>query len=255
MERTLRVMSEAGRYFELAGQCCRCESESRFRELVSELVEPLLRHRSLVAVIGRVDLDHLDIQRIVGINHPPAHLASLNTTIALRERRVVAHWLRTSAPLVLRLPEDRSMMSDHEAYEIESHQLGRLGICGVLDADARTGTYLSFAGLPEQREVDAQVRMLGLLAPPLCQALVRVHRMSSARARPERSLLSRAERELLRWVVAGRTNGDIAQLRSRSSATVRNQLHSAYQKLGVAGRAEAIRLLLATPRMLDTGDD
>lgn len=53
------------------------------------------------------------------------------------------------------------------------------------------------------------------------------------------------ERELFRWVAAGRTNAEIAALRGRSLATMRNQLHSAYAKLGVANRAEAMRVLHA----------
>jgi len=52
--------------------------------------------------------------------------------------------------------------------------------------------------------------------------------------------LTALERELLRWVAAGRSNAQIARLRGRSEATIRNQLHALYKKLGVANRAEAV---------------
>jgi DNA-binding NarL/FixJ family response regulator len=48
------------------------------------------------------------------------------------------------------------------------------------------------------------------------------------------------ERELLSWLTAGHSNAQIASLRHRSPATVRNQICALYQKLGVARRTEAI---------------
>jgi glycosyltransferase involved in cell wall biosynthesis len=48
------------------------------------------------------------------------------------------------------------------------------------------------------------------------------------------------ERELLSWLTAGHSNAQIAALRHRSPATVRNQICALYQKLGVARRTEAI---------------
>lgn len=52
--------------------------------------------------------------------------------------------------------------------------------------------------------------------------------------------LTPTELGLLQMLAAGRSNEEIAQLRSRSPATVRNQLSVLYQKLGVARRAEAV---------------
>jgi glycosyltransferase involved in cell wall biosynthesis len=52
--------------------------------------------------------------------------------------------------------------------------------------------------------------------------------------------LSERERELLTWLTAGHSNAQIASLRHRSPATVRNQICALYQKLGVARRTEAI---------------
>jgi glycosyltransferase involved in cell wall biosynthesis len=60
------------------------------------------------------------------------------------------------------------------------------------------------------------------------------------RHQSERLELSERERELLGWLSAGHSNAQIAELRHRSPATVRNQLWALYQKLGVARRTEAI---------------
>jgi glycosyltransferase involved in cell wall biosynthesis len=60
------------------------------------------------------------------------------------------------------------------------------------------------------------------------------------RHHPERLELSERERELLGLLSAGHSNAQIAELRHRSPATVRNQVWALYQKLGVARRTEAI---------------
>lgn len=61
---------------------------------------------------------------------------------------------------------------------------------------------------------------------------------SSPAARIDR--LTPAEADVMRWLAAGKTNLQIGELRGRSAATVRNQLHSIFTKLGVATRGEAV---------------
>ena len=57
---------------------------------------------------------------------------------------------------------------------------------------------------------------------------------------PRRSLLSPAERRIVREVCAGRRNGEIARLLGKNLGTVKNQLSSAYRKLGVGSRVELV---------------
>ncbi len=52
------------------------------------------------------------------------------------------------------------------------------------------------------------------------------------------STLSRAEREVMRLCLAGRSNGSIAAERGVALRTIANQLAAVYQKLGVRSRAE-----------------
>jgi DNA-binding CsgD family transcriptional regulator len=93
-----------------------------------------------------------------------------------------------------------------------------------------------------------ELERLRQMAPTLrlCEAL------QEARARMTRALgcgpallpaLTRAERDVLSYLRLGYTNADIARARSSALRTVRNQLSSAYAKLGVASRAEAVAVL------------
>jgi DNA-binding CsgD family transcriptional regulator len=57
------------------------------------------------------------------------------------------------------------------------------------------------------------------------------------------SALTSAERDVLSYLHLGYTNAQIAQARGNTLRTVRNQLSSAYAKLGVGSRAEAVATL------------
>ncbi len=62
--------------------------------------------------------------------------------------------------------------------------------------------------------------------------------------------LTDIEQELLVWLASGRSNSEIARCRSRSPATIRNQLHALYAKLDVCGRAEAVAVAARLPRQI-----
>jgi DNA-binding CsgD family transcriptional regulator len=52
--------------------------------------------------------------------------------------------------------------------------------------------------------------------------------------------LSQAEQEVMLWLAKGKTNMQIAHARGCSPATVRNQLHRVFRKLGVRTRGHAL---------------
>jgi DNA-binding CsgD family transcriptional regulator len=58
--------------------------------------------------------------------------------------------------------------------------------------------------------------------------------------------LSASEREVVRAVLGGRSNLEIASMRGTSAKTVGNQLHAIYRKLDVGSRHELAALLART---------
>jgi DNA-binding CsgD family transcriptional regulator len=75
---------------------------------------------------------------------------------------------------------------------------------------------------------------------------------SSPLARVDR--LTSAEVEVMRWLAAGKTNLQIGELRGRSAATVRNQLHSIFIKLGASTRGEAVAIWQEAERQRTSND-
>lgn len=242
-------------FIRLAEACMAAQDEDGFRRLVREHVRPLLPHELLVAVVGTLDLEHLCIKSIVFVDYPPGGDEMIPRTINLRERPIVRQWVRTREPIVVELPRDAHSMSPRERSEIEILELGRLAIHGVLDLSSRAGTYFSFGRVPRSLDEKALKDRLRMLAPLLHMGLVNVSGHAPSSEPSALRSLSKTEEELLRWVAAGRSNREIASLRARSVATVRNQLHSIFVKLGVSSRTEAMHLLLMGDSALSALDD
>lgn len=142
IERSDASVEEAICFLQFSRACASCSTEHDFQSLVRTFARLLLPHVALLAVVGRVDLQHLEMRAVVAVDHPAEHLATLAPVMATRDRPVVDHWLRHMQPLVLQLPDDAPLMSPREVDEIQTYRLGRLGIHGVIDIEARTGIYL-----------------------------------------------------------------------------------------------------------------
>ncbi|WP_414496515.1 response regulator transcription factor [Stenotrophomonas maltophilia] len=104
-----------------------------------------------------------------------------------------------------------------------------------------TGTGLegavSFAG----RSIDASASARLLLDAAATAAFRAARHLAEAPAELSVGALSTREREVLRWVAAGRRQAEIAATLGLSARTVENHLRRARQRLGVATTAQAIR--------------
>jgi glycosyltransferase involved in cell wall biosynthesis/DNA-binding CsgD family transcriptional regulator len=113
-------------------------------------------------------------------------------------------------------------MRQQARADVQCHSLSK----GVAGYDRLLGRAASSAQ-PTARPVPVQAPTArdGALAEPL---------------RAERCELTDSETELLQLLSAGHSTEEIAAIRHRSPATVRNQLSTLYRKLGVTRRSEAV---------------
>lgn len=230
--------------YELVNRCIDCDDLAQFKRVLEQLLPSLLPHRGMIAVIGSIDLDHLQVLRVLDVDAPPALLGELAYPLRMSDRLALKTWLTQRQPVVLGGDDGHGLMSGTEARELSQHQLGRVAAHGEVDLAARSGSYFSFFGVDRALPAPQIRRLLESIIPPLHQAFVRLHKSTLAHdCDAENQVLTDTELEILKWVSAGRSNSEIAQLRARSVATVRNQLHRIYEKLGVANRLEAVRWL------------
>ena len=96
---------------------------------------------------------------------------------------------------------------------------------------------ISFAGTA----IDASASARLLLDAAAAAAFRAARRLSETPTELSGSALSTREREVLRWVAAGRRQAEIAATLGLSARTVENHLRRARQRLGVATTAQAVR--------------
>lgn len=94
---------------------------------------------------------------------------------------------------------------------------------------------------------DSELEYLRAIAPTLaiCEATVHALPTATWTSRVMTSSLTKREREVLGYLHLGYTNAQIAKALGTAARTVRNQLSSAYEKLGVGSRAEAVDAVAA----------
>jgi DNA-binding CsgD family transcriptional regulator len=96
---------------------------------------------------------------------------------------------------------------------------------------------------------DDERRLLVALVPTLCLCEAAL-RSPTPEPTTERALtrLTPREREVVQYLELGYTNAEIALACGTAQATVRNQLSSVFEKLGVSTRAEAVALTIRSSR-------
>lgn len=220
-----------------------------FRWFIRERIKPLIQHGMMIAGVGRLTVDMLSIRHIVAVDYPKEFLDQLKREVPLSERPVTSHWLIHRRPILLDPVLDVAMLSEAGKREIEQFNLGHLAIHGHLDISGRMGSYFSFAQVRPPL-TERYALLLEVLAPHIHTALMKVIPSLGGIASLK---FSQKEMQVLRCMVEGRTNREIAAILNKSELTVRNQLHKLFDKLGAANRAEAIREadelgLLAAPK-------
>ena len=225
----------------VAQRCAACTTSQDFAALVRSDVRRVLPHQSLLAELARIDLEHLELIHGEAVDYPEHDLKPLKGLTNGRNKPALARWLTTRAPTVLDAETEGSSKSDGGLSGCRYPRIGRMAAHGVFDMGGRSGTFFCFGGLPSALNSGHVSRLLQVLIPHLHQALIACHQ-ASASQRDSKGKLTATEREIMKWVAAGRTNAEIAQLRGRSEATIKNQLTATFRKLGVSNRAAAVRL-------------
>lgn len=203
----------------------------QFMRWMERHVRPVLGYEMAICATGWFEPQHVAADRLLVRGFPQRYLDSL------RDASGVISLPRARA-------RTRSSLRALEAGPL-SADLGVLLALDEADSASRHGSYFLFGrvrALP-----DARQHYLGeMMAPHMRAALAR-----SLAAEPElhprftaQVALTRREHELLHWLVAGRTTGEIARSSFRSTHTVNNQVRAILRKLGASNRTEAIALAL-----------
>ena len=117
----------------------------------------------------------------------------------------------------------------------------RQGLCVPIHYDSGLGAAVSVAGATPDvsRAVRAALHLMALYAHHRVRVLVRPP------VQPRPYVLREREREVLRWVAAGKTNDEIGTILNISERTVRFHLASISNKLGTVNRMTSVTRAIA----------
>lgn len=212
--------------FSFACTVCRCPEA--FRHIVRGPVRGFVPHEGLIAVLGRGEGSDARARRMIGVDASPSLLDEKTRTLDPVLKKLAARWFESRKPSVQWLPR------------LGGGQ-GRLALHGEVDLHTRAWAYFIFTGVPLEMNVGTLTHRLQLIAPLLMAPL---SNLDAADFTGEALLegLDDGERQMLQWIVEGRSNPEIAHMRQLKVPMVRSQVMRLYTKLGVRNRVEMIRL-------------
>lgn len=216
-------------------------AELQFRKLLRRSVRPLLDFTLAVAAMGPSLARQFYVSHIVGIDAPPSLLRAFRLAGRVIADPVFQGALRTPAPKLLRLT-DFPIVSTQPCLRLMSASL--LALSGYADLNTGVRSCFVFAGLPACCD-ERTLGVMRAITPLLHVALSRLDRQDGLRL----IAFTRAEREIIECLLTYKSNKEIASSLRKSHATVRNQLHGIYRKIGVGTRVAAVGRLqrLAQP--------
>jgi DNA-binding CsgD family transcriptional regulator len=153
----------------------------------------------------------------------------------LRDLRIVETWFANGSQKRVALELDLSTSTVATATK------RWLSFVGLRCLPSYVPPLLMMAGRPCEREAArAEARLTELLVDDTCYRVVSALRPDNQLS----SLLPRAEYEVVRLFLEGRSHKEVAVLRGSSPRTVANQLAMVFHRFGVSGRSELVIHLL-----------
>lgn len=162
-------------YAALCEACGYCRDEAAFAALARTWLRRLVPHGMLIAAIGRIDADHVQILRTIGVDAPCDALARAPRRLDLRERPGLQCWVEKREPQIFLLPCDADRMSSLERDEIRAFDLGNIAMHGVMDRREPFGSCFIFCRLGDELHPAEVLETLCLVTPLLHQALMSIH--------------------------------------------------------------------------------
>lgn len=223
------------------------KSAATFQRWAATDLQALLPHGMMVCGLAEFRLREVSVRKLIANDWPLAYFDALRRPDGSVRSPILARWRAEHAPQTYD-PRHDAGVDDRLWQEVFGEfQVGNLLVHGVRDVGGDLGSFFKFARVPGPL-TPRHKRLLELLTPHMHMALVRslagVSELGNTASAPVVQLTPR-ERDVLGWLVEGKTNWEIAQIGGRSEHTVRHQVARLLVKLNASNRAQAVARALA----------
>lgn len=217
------------------------QTEDEFATWCRVELRQFLPFELMVCAVGRLFGDMIVVDELQGVDYPAAFVESLKGQLALSDRWALQRWLKTREPQLIDSTNAADVLSPVEHTEFTAYALENIAAHGLIAPDGLQASYFSFSRVRDGLNAAIAVK-LRMVVPHLHQVRTQIawrHLHKTGEVHPASQLTPR-ELEVLRWILRGKTNVQIAALLARSAQTVKHQVASVLGKLGATNRAQAV---------------
>lgn len=214
-------------------QTCRASSldKAALRWLIRSPLRTVLNYSGAVV---QLQVDAMPTH-VIGFDIAPRLIRALRVAAHLYERGSCLRQVHANRPFLFHVDALRALPLGPHLRPL-AH--GDLVVHGHADSDRVLRSVFAFVGIHAMNWEEFQ-RTLKIITPSLHHVFFAAYQTSY----PGLPALTRAERDICRILMNGASNKQIANMLNKSAATVRNQLHVIFEKLGVSTRSAAVTML------------
>ncbi len=215
-----------------------------FKQWTKIWLRPLLPHASLLCGFGHLHAGGVNLDYVLTVDYPIGHIEAIRNRVGAIDTPILRRWLAVREPLLFEAEHPWPDIPENWLASFRHHDLRNIAVHAVIDTERCLGTYHSFyriPGTPGEHHLEVLRRLTPLLHQVLCRVIDNLG--SQNRFTTALAVLTEREREVLRWLMLGKTNGQIARLAVMSENTVKHHLTSSFGKLQVENRSQLIRCL------------
>jgi len=195
---------------------------------------------------GILSCDRIHIRSLVTSGHSTEFMEGLESAFDLNSRGCFAWWVSNCKPFILDKTGGRDdsggriIATEREIEELGRFSMGVVAAHGVIDRYFNSGTYISFAGVPNDNP-KRTLAALDLIAPVLHTLFLGI--VESAYSVVQTAELTDRQRDLVDLAIQGLSDKEIAVRLGISHNTVGNHFSVIYAKLGIRKRAQLVALM------------
>ena len=201
-----------------------------------------LPHKAFVACVGRVFDNGVKPIIMLSRNCPDDYLLAVRRSKGVCSTFRMQQWMQSGVPQLFDLQRDAADSVTEDLEDFRASGLQNIAAHGLFDVTREHLSFFSFHQLPHPPRAE-QEKSLKMLVPAMHAALLRCLPGLPSVAPPISdmpSTITTREAEVLSWIQAGKTNGEIAAILGISPHTVKNQVKSVLVKLRVNTRGQAV---------------
>lgn len=233
-------------FFDVIGASLAINTPEQFCAWTQGDLQKILPHGMLACGMGMVENNSGHIEHIITCNFPSEYLQRLQEAGGLGDSPIVAQWAQTRRPVLFEMSDEHVKSAWLENFQ--RYGLNNVAAHGLCDLNSLATSYFSFSQIPGKL-TSRHAQLLEMLVPHLHVALTRVVGSVQQESRLPKSMphgLTEREAEIMKWLGAGKTNWEIAQVLRISENTVKNHVQRILAKLKVSTRAQAVAKVVSS---------